>query len=52
MESIGKFEKIFHKLLESNTAGPGGSLGDGESMHDISKYAEGDVRKPTLLGKV
>jgi len=52
MESMGKFEKIFYKLLENNTAGPGGALGDGESMHDISKYAEGDARKPTLLGKV
>jgi len=52
MESIGKFEKIFYKLLESNTAGAGGSLGDGESMHDITKYADGDARKPALLGKV
>ena len=52
MESMGKFEKIFYKLLENNTAGAGGALGDGESMHDISKYAEGDARKPTLLGKV
>mgnify|MGYP003115480860 FL=1 len=52
MESTGKFEDIFYKLLENNTAGPGGSLGDGESMHDITKYADGDARKPTLLGKV
>jgi len=52
MESMGKFEKIFYNLLENNTAGPGGALGDGESMHDITKYAEGDARKPTFLGKV
>jgi len=52
MESMGKFEKIFYKLLENNTAGPGGSLGDGKSMHDIEDMAEGDARKPALLGKV
>jgi len=52
MESMGKFEKIFYKLLESNTAGAGGALGDGESMHDITKYAEGDARRPKVLGKV
>ena len=52
MESMGKFEKIFYKLLESNTAGAGGALGDGKSMHDIEDMAEGDARKPALLGKV
>ena len=52
MESMDKFEKIFYKLLENNTAGPGGALGDGESKHDITKYADRDARKPTFLGKV
>tara|TARA_R100000697_G_scaffold89746_1_gene101646 strand:- start:108 stop:509 length:402 start_codon:yes stop_codon:yes gene_type:complete len=52
MESMDKFEKIFYKLLENNTAGPGGALGDGESMHDITKYADRDAKNPTVLGKV
>jgi hypothetical protein len=51
MESTGRFEKTFFKLLENMTAGAGGSFGDGPSMHDIKDYAEGDARTPKLLGK-
>ena len=57
MESSGKFERLFLKLLEQDgspgmTAGAGGSFGDGPSTHDITKYAEDDARVPKMLGAV
>ena len=61
MESMGKFEKIFYKLLENNIAGGGGALGDTAAVYDpaagrISSnddvYAPGDARRPKILGKV
>jgi len=57
MESSGKFERLFLKLLEQDgspgmTAGAGGSFGDGPSTHDITKYAEDDARVPKFLGAV
>ena len=53
MESSGRFERIFFKILkENNTAGADGAFGDGPSMHNISKYAEDDGRLPFQLGKV
>jgi len=52
MESTGRFEKKFFKLLrEDNIAGAGGAFGDGPSTHDITKYAEGDGRLPKVLGR-
>ena len=60
MESTGKFEKLFFKLLhEDMTAGAGGALGDptepiynpdGPTSGD--KYAPGDARRPKVLGSV
>ena len=57
MESSGKFERLFLKLLEQDgssgmTAGAGGAFGDGESMHDIKKYAEDSAIVPKMLGAV
>ena len=61
MESTGKFEDIFYKLLENNIAGDGGALGDTAAVYDpaagrISSndnvYAPGDARRPKVLGKV
>ena len=61
MESMGKFEKIFCKLLENNIAGDGGALGDTAAVYDPSAgrissnddvYAPGDARRPKVLGKV
>jgi len=57
MESSGKFERIFLRLLEQDgspgmTAGAGGSFGDGPSTHDIKDYAEDDARVPKFLGAV
>jgi hypothetical protein len=57
MESSGKFERLFLKLLEQDvspgmTAGAGGAFGDGPSTHDITKYAEDDARVPKFLGAV
>ena len=52
MESTGKFEDIFYKLLENNTAGPGGSLGEGRISSNDDVYAPGDARRPKVLGKV
>ena len=60
MESTGKFEKLFLKMLkEDNIAGAGGSLGvgggfdpgDGE-IGSSDWYAPGDARNPTPSGKV
>jgi hypothetical protein len=34
MESTGKFEDIFYKLLENNIAGDGGALGDTAAVYD------------------
>ena len=59
MESSGKFEQLFFKVLkEDMTAGTGGALGTG-SGYNPSKgeidssdwYAPGDARVPKLLGK-
>jgi hypothetical protein len=47
MESIGKFEKIFIKLLEDNTAGAGGAFGDGPSMHNLYVPDEAGTGKKT-----
>ena len=57
MESSGRFERLFLKLLEQDaspgmTAGAGGSFGDGPSTHNIKKYAEDDARVPKFLGSV
>ena len=61
MESMGKFEKIFYKLLENNIAGDGGALGDTAAVYDPAAgrtssnddaYAPGDARRPKVLGKV
>jgi len=53
MESSGKFERIFLKMLEEEmTAGAGGAFGDGPSTHDISKYAEDSAIVPKMLGAV
>ena len=59
MESSGKFERIFLKMLkEEMTAGAGGALGGGSSYNppgDISSgdtYAPGDARLPKALGAV
>jgi len=66
MESTGRFEKIFFKMLkEMNTAGAGGSFGDGPSMHTIfgpnaaaqnidsgDTYAPDDAKIYTPIGKV
>ena len=53
MESSGKFERIFLRMLkEEMTAGAGGAFGDGESMHDIKKYAEDSAIVPKMLGAV
>ena len=61
MESMGKFEKKFIKLLENNIAGDGGALGntapiydpgDGTISSNDTQYAPGDARRPKALGKV
>jgi len=63
MESSGKFERLFFKLIkEDMSAGAGGAFGDGPSTHnvysppnDISSgdtYAPGDARLPKALGAV
>ena len=59
MESTGRFEQLFFKILrENNTAGGEGSLGSGSGFNpskgeiDSSDwYAPGDARIPKLLGK-
>ena len=65
MESTGRFEKIFLKMLrETNISGADGAFGDGASMHTIfgpnaaaqnidsgDTYAPGDARVPKVLGK-
>tara|TARA_R110001583_G_scaffold191984_1_gene357935 strand:- start:24 stop:353 length:330 start_codon:yes stop_codon:yes gene_type:complete len=65
MESTGRFEKIFFKMLkEMNTAGADGSFGDGPTLHTVygpndaaenigsgDTYAPGDARLPKVLGK-
>ena len=60
MESTGRFEKRFFKLLgEDNIAGAGGSLGGGAGfdpgtgeINSSDWYAPGDARNPTPSGKV
>ena len=65
MESTGRFEKKFFKLLENMTAGAGGAFGDGPSTHDLyvpSEQGSGDqksntpddsrIAKPIGAGKV
>ena len=59
MESSGKFERMFLKMLkEEMTAGAGGALGGGSSYNppgDINSgdtYAPGDARLPKALGAV
>ena len=60
MESTGKFEKLFLKLLhEDMTAGAGGALGtpaepvySPDSPTSGDKYAPGDARRPKVLGSV
>ena len=61
MESTGKFEDAFYKLLENNIAGDGGALGDTAAIYDpavgrVSSnddvYAPGDAKRPKVLGKV
>ena len=56
MESSGKFERIFLKMLkEDMTAGAGGALGTGSSysppgnINSGDTYAPGDARNPTPL---
>ena len=59
MESSGRFERIFFKIIkEDNIAGTGGSLGTGSGFDpgegEIGSsdwYAPGDARIPKLLGK-
>jgi hypothetical protein len=61
MESTGRFERLFLKLLgEDIAAGAGGAFGDGPSTRDIyspenptsrDTYAPGDARLPKVLGK-
>ena len=59
MESSGRFEKIFFKMIrEQNIAGAGGALGTGDGFDpeagEISSsdwYAPGDARIPKVLGK-
>jgi hypothetical protein len=62
MESSGKFEQLFFRLLkEDMTSGAGGSFGDGPSTHAVysppetinsgDTYAPGDARVPKVLGK-
>ena len=66
MESTGRFEKIFLKMLrETNISGADGAFGDGASMHTIfgpnaaaqnidsgDTYAPGDAKIYTPIGKV
>ena len=67
MESTGKFEKRFLKLLENMTAGagPDGAFGDGPTMHTVygpnaaaqnissgDTIGTGDAKIYTPLGKV
>jgi hypothetical protein len=63
MESSGRFEQLFFKILkEDMTAGAGGALGDGPSTHAVynppsdiksgDTYAPGDARVPKALGAV
>tara|TARA_R110000824_G_scaffold215624_1_gene402150 strand:+ start:5329 stop:5856 length:528 start_codon:yes stop_codon:yes gene_type:complete len=60
MESTGRFERLFYKILkEDNIAGAGGALGTGAGFDpeagEISSsdwYAPGDARNPTPVGKV
>jgi hypothetical protein len=60
MESSGKFERLFFKILrEQNIAGAGGALGTGSGFDpgagEIGSsdwYAPGDARNPTPTGKV
>jgi len=59
MESSGKFERLFFKMLkEQNIAGAGGALGTGDGFDpgtgEIGSsdwYAPGDARIPKVLGK-
>ena len=59
MESTGRFEQLFFKILrENNTAGGEGSLGSGSGFNpskgeidSFDWYAPGDARIPKLLGK-
>jgi len=59
MESSGKFERVFFKILkEQNIAGAGGALGTGDGFDpgtgEIGSsdwYAPGDARIPKVLGK-
>jgi len=60
MESSGRFERIFFKMLkEDMTAGAGGALGTGDGFNpskgniDSSDwYAPGDARVPYKIGRV
>jgi len=67
MESTGRFEKRFFRLLEDMTsgAGPDGAFGDGPTMHTVygpnaaaqnissgDTYAPGDARIYNPTGKV
>jgi|TARA_R110002020_G_scaffold37458_7_gene113170 hypothetical protein len=67
MESTGRFEERFFRLLEDMTsgAGPDGAFGDGPTMHTVygpnaaaqnissgDTYATGDARIYTSTGKV
>ena len=59
MESSGRFERIFFKMIrEQNIAGAGGALGAGSGFDPESGevdssdwYAPGDARIPKVLGK-
>ena len=58
MESSGRFEQLFFKVLkEDMTAGAGGALGSGSSYNPPGEvnsgdtYAPGDARVPKVLGK-
>ena len=61
MESTGKFEEKFFKLLEDMTAGVGGALGDTAEIYDPSEgritsndseYDPGGARMPYARGRV
>lgn len=54
---MSRFEQLYYKLLELNTAGAGGAFGDAPSMGhggDVPGgsdfYAPGDSRLPKILG--
>lgn len=49
---MNKFNELYDKLMEDNTAGPGGVFGDYTQSQFSSGdlYAPGDMRVPKVLG--